>query len=151
MLSDVERGAKSPTIKIARGIATGLGCSLSELVAGDGAQTPFVETTKRPTLLDPDTGIVRQSIAPATLARGLEVLAFTFPPGTDTSAFPLHPAGTLKVVIVIEGRLQARTGDREQLLKPGDSLTFPSSQPYLLANPGKTACKAHILILHPSR
>jgi len=149
MLSDVERGAKSPTIKVARAIAAGLGCSLSELVAGPGAAQGFVAHDRRPTLVDPETGIARQSIAPLALARGVEVLAFTFPPGTDTRAFPLHAPGTLKVVVVVDGRLEAESGREHHVLSPGDAFTFPSGQAYLLRNPGPKACTLHMAILHP--
>jgi len=150
MLSDVERGAKSPTIKVARSIATGLGLSLSELVSGADLGRSLVRRDERPSLVDPESGVVRQGLAPAALARGVELLAYTFPPGTDSATFPLHAPGTLKVVVVVEGALRATVGEARHDLRPGDALTFPSSQPYLLRNAGRAPCTVHMAILHPS-
>lgn len=154
MLSDIERGAKSPTVRVVSQIAEGLGCTVSQLLGEQALETaqPYavVRRNERRVLLDPQSGVERHLLSPDLLRRGIEVLWYVIPPGQDTGSFPAHRPGVEEQLTVISGQLQCRIGGQAVTLEPGDSLWFPADVPHSLANPGVEPCCC-LLIIDASR
>jgi transcriptional regulator with XRE-family HTH domain len=109
MLSDIERGAKSPTVRLAYQIAQALGCSITDLLGpADGPDGPVggVAFASPRTLDDPETGVTRRS-HPAPLLHGrLEVAEYRLAPGAWTGAMAPNRPGTVETVVVLEGALE---------------------------------------------
>ncbi len=154
MLSEVERGVKNPTIRVAGQIAEALETTISALLG----ETPPPDThaphvTRRAaqrTLLDPHSGVTRQSLAPAYAARGVEVLRYHLPPGATTGTFPPHRPGTVEQLTVIAGQLACTLGAHEPtrhivLLEEGDALFFEADLAHTFTNPGPHS--AHYLLI----
>src|ERR1700722_6787608 len=83
MISDIERGAKSPTISTLAALAEALGASISAFV--DGAQATssrlrVVRAAERPLLIDPASGARRDSFGPAVPGSRVEFLCYELPP-----------------------------------------------------------------------
>lgn len=150
MLSEIERGAKNPTIRIVCQIAEGLGMTVSELIgevpAPANAAPTIVQRGERRTLVDPRSGAERQSLSPAFQARGVEVLWYAIPPGAGTGAFPPHRPGVVEHITVVRGRLRCAIGARAVDLGEGDSIFFAADLPHGFDNPGPEACEYLLII-----
>lgn len=153
MLSEIERGVKNPTIRVASQIAAGLETTVAALlgeVADDERAPVVVRRADRPTLLDPQSGVARQELSPAYQGRGVEVLWYTIPAGGRTRAFPPLRPGTVAQLVLIQGTLACTIGAHGPTLGEGDALYFPADQPYAFANPGPAPCH-YLLILDASQ
>jgi len=150
MLSDIERGSKNPTVKLLCNIAAALDCTVSDLLgeATPAALAPIslVRAGDRQRLIDPQSGIERHLLAPAFVARGLEVIWYTIPPHTESDVFPPHPPGTAEHLTLVTGTLVCRLGAQAIALAPGDSLSFQADVPHAFANPGTEPCAYFLLI-----
>ena len=155
MLSEIERGAKNPTIRVVAQVAEGLGCTVSQLLGeppppvGGAGELAVVRAGERPTLLDPASGVTRAQLAPALLRRGLEVLWYELPPGRATGEFPPHRPGVEEHLTLVRGTLDCRIGDRRLALAAGDALWFRADVPHAFRNPGDEPCAYLLLIDSP--
>lgn len=112
MLSEVERGGKNPTVRLAYDIAQAFGCSISALLEGPlGAAL----------LDDPETGVRRESHKNSLLHGRLEVVIYTLQPGAATGAMAPNQAGTLETVVVLDGELELRLDGAPQSLTAGSN------------------------------
>lgn len=150
MLSEIERGTKNPTIRVVCQIADGLGATVSELI-GEGVPQEslapsIVRAGERQTLVDPQSGVTRQLLAPAYLRHGVEVLWYNLPPGAATGSFPAHRPGVVEQITVVRGTLRCRLGGDEALLDAGDAIFFPADLPHSFANPGDEVCEYLLII-----
>ena len=140
MLSEIERGTKNPTIRVVGQIAAGLGTTIAELIGEAVPATPqtpqIVRAATRQTLVDPQTGSVRQDLAPGYLRLGVEVLWFTLPPGASTGILPARPDGTVAHLTAVRGALHCLLGGDEVALDTGDALFCYLDRPHTFANPG---------------
>jgi len=153
MLSEIERGAKNPTIRVVAQIAEGLSCTVSALLGEPpppAGELAIVRAGERPTLLDPASGVARAQLAPALLRRGLEVLWYELPPGQETGEFPPHRPGVEEHLTLVRGALDCRVGDRRLTLAAGDALWFRADVPHAFRNPGQEPC-AYLLLIDSSR
>src|SRR5690242_19646855 len=98
MLSDVERGAKSPTIRIVAQIAQALDCTVSHLL-GEPPPVPHqpavqvVRRKERAVTVEARTDVERHLLAPSFVRRGVEVLMYSIP-GNSRTSLPVRPQGT---------------------------------------------------------
>ncbi len=124
MLSDVERGQKSPTINILAQIAVGLGTTVSELLQEPSPEAAHIEPAARhPRIIDEKSGVVRTTLSSPLLPRGVELVWYDLPPGLvmrrgpravwyapprmkASGPFPPNPRGTLEHVAVLKGRVR---------------------------------------------
>lgn len=149
MLSEIERGVKTPTIRTLSQIAAGLGTTVGQLIgeapARDELQPDVLRLAERPTLVEPRTGIVRQMLAPALQPAGLAIAWWIIPPGqrTEPASGP-HPRRALHIT-VIQGTLRCALGHQEIALAAGDSLTFTDDTLLTFHNPDAEAC--HFLLV----
>lgn len=153
MLSEIERGAKNPTIRVVAQIAAGLGCTVSALLgepAPSAGEVEVVRAAARRTLLDPGSGVARHALSPAMQRRGLEVLWYDLPPGADTGDFPPHRPGVVEQLTVVRGALDCRVGDRRLSLATGDSLWFRADVRHGFRNPADDPC-AYVLLIDGGR
>ena len=96
MLSEVERGTKNPTVRLAYDIARAFGCSISELLEGPSS----------PGLLEDPAG-VRRSSHPNPLLHGcLEIAIYELAPEARTGEMAPNRPGTLETVVVLDGELE---------------------------------------------
>ena len=150
MLSEIERGAKNPTIRIVCQIAEGLGTTVAELI-GEGppaeSRAPvIVRAAERQTLVDPQTGVTRQQLAPAYLRRGVEVLWYSLPARAATGTFPAHRPGVVEQLTVVCGALRCQLGGDQALLAAGDAIFFEADLAHAFVNPGDEPCEYMLII-----
>ncbi len=152
MLSDVERAAKNPTIRVACQIAEGLACSVSDLINGQPRELPddaisIQRARERAVLVDPVSGVERHPLSANPRRIGVELVLYILPPGAETGQFPPHQPGTHEHVTVIRGRLIGRIGATEIELASGDSATYSAAVPHGFGNPTAEPCE-FLLVVH---
>jgi len=154
MLSDIERGVKSPTIRVVSQIAAALALPLSDLLeerSPEAAQgLSIVRVGERRVLVDPQSGVERHVLAPTFLRHGIEVLWYTIPPGQSTGDFPPHQPGVEEQITVVHGRLRGLLGAEEVTLDTGDSLAFRADLTHEFHNLDADPCH-YLLIIDASR
>jgi transcriptional regulator with XRE-family HTH domain len=124
MISDIERGAKSPTISTLSALAAALGLPLSSLVDAAAPAAPrirVVRGSERPALVDPASGARRESFGPAVAGSKVEFLRCVVAPLSVAGPFPPHPRGTIEHVHVASGSVKVIVGEEAVTLTAGDS------------------------------
>lgn len=150
MLSDIERGAKSPTIRVLAGIASALDCPVSQLLgeAAPGPQPPsynLVRRKERSITIEPRTDVERHLLAPTFTRRGIEVLWYAIPANSRTS-LAQQPAGTEVHLTVARGDIQCQLGDQKLSLTEGDSVQFQGNLDCAFVNPEKKPARVFLVI-----
>lgn len=123
MLSDIERGTKSPTVRLAYQIARALDCSITDLLGGpSGAATGAIAAPASATVLDdPDSGVRRTSHPNPLLHGQLEVAVYDLAPGASTGVMDANRPGTLETVVILEGEIELVLDGSATLLGPDQS------------------------------
>lgn len=125
MICDVESDKKNPTIRILGQIAAGLDCSISELLDLDEAPRFVPERRSQQRVLrDPENGMERRVLSTPMIRRGIEIIQYTYPPGSDCGGFPPHHHGTFETAIVVKGRVKMEIGSESTELGEGDCVTY---------------------------
>ncbi len=125
MLSEIERGKKNPTVKLAYQVARALGCTLSDLI---GEETPpFVQVqlgSSQRVFRDRETGIERRGQQTLLAGGRLELAWYALPPLASTGTMGPNRAGLLERIDVLEGELVVALNDVEHRLAAGDAITY---------------------------
>jgi transcriptional regulator with XRE-family HTH domain len=124
MISDIERGAKSPTVATLAILAAALQVPISSLVDADltvPRRIRVVRSAERQPTIDAATGATRQTFGPAISGSKVEFLRYLIPPRTIAGPFAAHAKGAIEHVHVAAGTLGVTVGDETVRLGTGDS------------------------------
>ncbi len=140
MLSDVERGGKSPTVLVLDRIATGLGTSIARLLGEERAARVVVLRRGEHDVAHDPTGWERVILSPVLPGVEFELMRTTLPGGVDAGAFSPHAAGSREYLAVERGRLRLTLDGTPYTLGPGDSIFYTGDCWHAFANAGAGAC-----------
>lgn len=151
MLSDIENGRKSPTIRTVSQIADALGVTISELVD----ETPtcgrkILRVADRHKLVDPETGVEREELAPHFRCRGIEVVLYRLPARTETSGFQPHSLGVGEHITILRGAIECYVGEEQFELGEGDSASYEPNAMHGFRNLTDDICELLLVIDHRS-
>ncbi|HEY0212434.1 MAG TPA: cupin domain-containing protein [Paenirhodobacter sp.] len=128
MLSQIERGLATPSLRTLRMLAGALEVPITEFFQGDSVpETPnpfIVRTAERHCLDLKATGINKMFLMPPGMSL-LEMWEFRFEPG-GTSGGALYNHQGEKAGVVTKGRIKLLIGDDTYELEEGDSFRFSS-------------------------
>jgi transcriptional regulator with XRE-family HTH domain len=140
MLSQIERGISSPSLKSLTKIRLALGVPISSLFesastkANPGAK--YVRSlADRPNLDLGPTYLVKQLLSPS-IAKDLQFMILTIPPGGGSGDMPYSSPGE-KGGLVLEGSLRLFIGDDIVDVHEADSFQFDSSTLHHFKNVGQ--------------
>jgi transcriptional regulator with XRE-family HTH domain len=140
MLSEVERGAKVPTVLVLDRIATGLGTSIARLLGEERAARVIVlRAGEQDTAHDP-SGWERRILSPVLPGVEFELMRTTIPPGVDAGEFSPHAPGSREYLAMERGTLRLTIDGVEHLLRAGDSIYYAGDCRHAFANPGRETC-----------
>ncbi len=140
MLSDVERGAKAPTVLVLARIATGLGSSVARLLGEErAARVVVLRRDQQDVALDP-AGWERRILSPVLPGVEFELMRTTIPPGVDAGAFSPHAPGSREYVAVERGALTLTLDGVSHELAAGDSVYYAADCWHAFANTGRAEC-----------
>lgn len=135
MLVNVEQGTTNPSIATLLRLSDSLGIGLPTLVdVATGQEMLVRRSTDMPPMWTSPNGGHAVMVAGTQAPNVVELWDWTLGPG-DTHTSEAHVRGTRELIAVVQGSLRLRVGDREELLKTGDSATFDADRDHSYANP----------------
>jgi transcriptional regulator with XRE-family HTH domain len=154
MISDIERGAKSPTVATLAIIAAALQIPISALVDAEVTaprRIRVVRSSERHPVIDAATGATRQTFGPAISGSKVEFMRYLVPPQTIAGPFAAHAKGTIEHVHVVAGTLGVTVGDETVRLETGDSCSCYADVSHFLDNAdGDVETLVYLVVERPS-
>jgi transcriptional regulator with XRE-family HTH domain len=137
MLSQIERGISSPSLKSLTKIRLALGVPISSLfestMAASNLAARYVRTQADRPILDLGPNyLVKQLLSPS-IAKDLQFMILTLPSGGGSGDMPYSSPGE-KGGLMLEGALRLFIGDDVVDVEAGDSFQFDSSIPHHFKN-----------------
>jgi transcriptional regulator with XRE-family HTH domain len=141
MLSQVERGATSPTVAVAERIAAGLDLRLSQLLRLDegGGSVAIVRAAERRKGPGGTKGHRYELLTPPLPGLRAEVSRHELGPGARTGGAgdpPMHEPGSRETAVVERGGVVLVCDGERHDLSEGDCVTFDADLPHHFENPG---------------
>jgi transcriptional regulator with XRE-family HTH domain len=147
LLSQIERGISSPSVRVLSGLANalnvGLGNFFDESLSQPNheADRIIVRAGERKHLGFWRNGISKELLTPQTGKSGLEIFMLVIEPGGSTGSQVYIHDGE-EGGLVIEGALTIEVDGREYHLDTGDSFRFDSGRPHSFRNVKKDPARA---------
>ena len=141
MISQIERGASSPTAAVLSKLAAALQVPLAalfDMAAPGQAPSPLAQAEQQPCWTDPASGYQRRNLTPPGYGAPLELVEVRFPAGQSVTFDHHAPAPRAAVhqqLWVLEGALVLTVGAQRWQLAAGDCLAMEVNQPIVFANP----------------
>lgn len=150
MLSEIERDAKSPTLRTLTQLASGLEVNLGALL-GEGAAEPIIvyKEAERSVEQDAATGVDYQLLAPDWRTEGTGIILVRLPQGGSTGTLSPHPLNTRELIYVLRGNAQAFIDGVEVRLETGDSVSFTAKESHELRAVGDAGCEFLVVTKGP--
>ncbi len=151
MLSQIERNQANPTVAVVWRLANALGVDMGELLGGERAATPAIETVPAhatPGLTSPDGLCKLRILGPIELAGQFEWYELNIQPGgvLDSQA---HEPGSREHLSVLTGSLEVSAQGMTNKLKAGETARYAVDGPHTIRNNAKSAATALLVVLHP--
>jgi transcriptional regulator with XRE-family HTH domain len=144
MLSEVERGAKAPTVLVLDRIATGLDTSIARLLGEErGARVIVLRRPEQDVAIDP-AGWERRILSPVLPGVEFELMRTTIPPGVDAGDFAPHAPGSREYLAMERGTLRLMLDGTPYTLRAGDSIYYAGDCRHGFANPGRDTCAYYL-------
>lgn len=143
LLSQIERGLSSASVKMLHQLAREFGVSVNALLRNaehtegeDGGRVARAGTHRYIDLRE--KSIVKEMYTPPA-CRSMDLCRATIEPGGSTGNELFVTGQGEQIGVVLKGTLELWVGDRVVLLKQGDSFCYASSTPRRWRNPGSQA------------
>lgn len=137
MLSDVERGAKVPSVLVLDGIATGLGTSIARLLGEEHRERVILLRRADQDVARDPSGWERRILSPVLPDVEFEFMRTTLGPGVDAGAFLPHAYASREYVAIERGRLLLTLDHVPYTLYPGDSMYYAGDCIHAFVNPDR--------------
>jgi transcriptional regulator with XRE-family HTH domain len=141
LISQVERGISSPSVRLLRSISDALDISSSALLRfGDAPASDergiVSRAASHPALKSPEKGIEKVIVTPQPSA-GINVYRAFIEPGGSTGEDLFTIERGEQVGLVLVGTLELWVEDKSFTLQAGDSFRYHSKTPHRWRNPGQ--------------
>lgn len=149
MISQIERGLSTPSLRSLRLLAETLEVAVSWFFASPKRHTAsrhIVRRGDRRKLRVPDVGVVQELLSPNSASK-IEIYEVTLEPG-GSSGHDAYTHEGEKFGLVIEGQMQLLIGDDVHVLEYGDSFHFASTQLHRFENPGSGITRFLWVVAH---
>lgn len=140
MVSEVERGAKTPSVLVLDRLATALGTSISRLLDEPAREAIRVLRHDEQRVLRDPSGWERRVLSPVLGEVEFEFMRTTIGPGVDAGEFVPHAPGSREYLAVERGTLRLTIDGRPYELGSGDSAYYPGDRRHAFANDGPADC-----------
>ena len=147
MISDIERGTKSPTLTTVARLAHALGVSAATLVEEGVGPAPRIQVLRRGEAGGGESPAPWESLGPATAGSRIDFVRYQIPPATVLGPSAAHEAGTVEHVHVAVGTIRVTVGDETAELSAGDSCSCRTDVPHGVENPDPSAAALIYLIV----
>lgn len=137
MISELERGAKSPTISTLAAVARALDVPIAAILEDatvSGGRIKIVRAAEGASAVDRKSGARRESFGPAVDGSKVEFLRYVLPARKVSVPFAAHAKGTIEHMHVAKGSIRVTFGEETALLKAGDSCSCHADSPHYFDN-----------------
>lgn len=142
LLSQIERGLSSPSLKVLHALAREYSVPLDTLLRNAGADegdgAGYVVRAGRHRRIDNSDRGVRKEMYTPPRARTLDLCRAVLAPGGSSGDEYFVTDSDEQVGLVLRGELELWIGPRVLRLRPGDSFCYGGSEPRRWRNPGST-------------
>lgn len=135
MISDIERGAKSPTVITVVRLAAALGVSAAALVDEGKGTAPRIRILRRGDGACGEHPTRWENLGPVGLNSRIDFVLYRIPPFTVLGPSAAHASGTFEHVHVAAGTVRITVGDEAAELYAGDSCSCRADVPHGVENP----------------
>jgi transcriptional regulator with XRE-family HTH domain len=149
MISDIERGTKSPTVTTLVRIARALGISAAALVGEGTGPASRIAILRRGEAAGGEHPARWTSLGPAGPSR-IDFTRYQIPPSTVLGPAAAHASGTVEHMHVAAGTVRVTVGDEMAELSAGDSCSCRVDVPHGVENPDPSAEALIYLIVERS-
>lgn len=139
MISDIERGRKSPTVITLVRLAQALGISAAALVDGVAGPVPRIRVLRCGQGAGGERPARWESLTPAAPGSRIDFVRFQIPPSTVLGPTNAHAPGTVEHMHVAAGSVRVTVGDETAELAAGDSCSCRSDATHSVENPDPAA------------
>ena len=136
MVSQIERNRVSPAIDTLFAIADVLELDLEHLFSDYRRERPVVVVRKNARDSFTRQGVLYERLAQIERQAGTEAYIITIEPGNKTGSGEYGHQGW-ELGLVESGRAEICAGNHRTILKKGDSVSFRSDAPHVVANAGR--------------
>jgi transcriptional regulator with XRE-family HTH domain len=135
MISDIERGKKSPTVISVVRLAQALGIEVAALVDGSLQPAPRIRILRRGEGAGGEHPARWKNLGPAGPGSRIDFVRFQIPPSTALGPSAAHAPGTIEHMHVAAGAVRIAVGDETAELAAGDSCSCRTDIPHAIENP----------------
>jgi transcriptional regulator with XRE-family HTH domain len=135
MISDIERGAKSPTVTTVVRIAQALGVSAASLIDGGSGPAPRIRVLRRGEGAGGEDPAPWETLGAGAPGSRIDFVRYHIPPSTVLGPSEPHAPGTVEHVHVAAGTVRVTVGDETAELTAGDSCSCRADAPHGMENP----------------
>lgn len=139
MISDIERGTKSPTVTTVVRLAQALGVSAAALIEGGTNPAPRIRVLRRGEGAGGEHPARWESLGPAVPGSRIDFVRYQIPPSTVLGPAAPHAPGTVENLHVAAGTVRVTVGDETADLAAGDSCSCRADAPHGVENPDPSA------------
>jgi transcriptional regulator with XRE-family HTH domain len=134
MISDIERGAKSPTVTTLVRLAAALGAGAAELIDGGLGFASRIRVLRAGEGASGDHPAKWDSLGPVNPGSRIAFTRVIIPPATALGPSEAHAAGTVEHMHVATGSVRVTVGDESAALSAGDSCSCRTDVPHGVEN-----------------
>jgi transcriptional regulator with XRE-family HTH domain len=135
MISDIERGTKSPTITTVVRLAQALGVSAAALIDGGTGLSPRIRILRRGEGGGGEHPARWDRLGPAAPGSRIDFVRYQIPPSTTLGPAAAHAHSTIEHMHVATGTVRVTVGDETAELSAGDSCSCRTDVPHEVENP----------------
>ncbi len=146
MISDVERGAKSPTVATLVRLAQALGVGAAVLLEDGTAAVRRIYVIRRGEGERGEGASAWEKLGPAGPGSRIAFVRHVIPAGAALGPAPAHDAGTVEHMHVVRGRVRVTVGEEVAEMEAGDSCSCLTDVPHGVANPGAEAAEVYVIL-----
>jgi|FEC22Drversion2_1045045.scaffolds.fasta_scaffold01295_7 transcriptional regulator with XRE-family HTH domain len=139
MISDIERGTKSPTVITLVRLAGALGVSAASLVEAGAGPSPRIRILRSGEGAGGEQPAPWESLTPAAPGNRIDFMRFRIPPSSVLGPTAAHAAGTVEHMHVVSGAVRVTVGDETAELAAGDSCSCRTDVTHAVENPDPAA------------
>ena len=152
MLSQIERGEANPTFAVLWGLTQALKLDFADLVAGGVAHRQagsieMVSVAHTPEIRSPDGAWTLRILSPPALAGRMEWYEVEIAAANKLHSAP-HAPGTIEHLTAWSDGLVVTAGGIQEALQRNETARYRADMPHEIANGGKEAAKALMVVLY---
>jgi len=150
MLSQIELGHSTPTIKVLWKIARALGLPFSALLTDErpASSTTILRGDRARRLTSHDGRFSSRALFPPDRPRKAEFYELRLSPGGHEEA-DAHAIGTLENLVVTVGTVEILVSGETHRIGPGDAIQFQADLPHVYRNAGEDEAVMYLVMSYP--